>query len=46
MPAIFGMNFQIAPTILRLLGLNPWELQAVRAEHTPALPGLRMTAAH
>jgi Type I phosphodiesterase / nucleotide pyrophosphatase len=32
---------QIAPTILRLLGLNPWELQAVRAEHTPALPGLR-----
>jgi hypothetical protein len=31
---------QIAPTILRLLGLNPRALQAVRAEHTKALPGL------
>ncbi|HEY5362309.1 MAG TPA: alkaline phosphatase family protein [Streptosporangiaceae bacterium] len=31
---------QIAPTILRLLGLNPWALQAVQAEHTNALPGL------
>ncbi|HEV7963938.1 MAG TPA: alkaline phosphatase family protein [Actinoplanes sp.] len=30
---------QIAPTILRLLGINPGELQAVRAEHTPVLPG-------
>ncbi len=32
---------QIAPTILKLLGLNPRELQAVRIEHTPVLPGLR-----
>ncbi|MER6026215.1 alkaline phosphatase family protein [Streptomyces sp. NPDC001851] len=29
---------QIAPTILRLLGLDPRALDAVRAEHTPALP--------
>ncbi|MFF5291039.1 alkaline phosphatase family protein [Paractinoplanes globisporus] len=29
---------QIAPTILRLLGLNPDELDAVRIQHTPALP--------
>ncbi|HZE48189.1 MAG TPA: hypothetical protein VE074_01430, partial [Jatrophihabitantaceae bacterium] len=29
---------QIAPTILRLLGLNPNALQAVRAEHTRVLP--------
>lgn len=29
---------RIAPTILRLLGVNPRELAAVRAEHTPALP--------
>src|SRR5208337_1566831 len=32
---------QIAPTILRLLGLNPYELQAVQIEHTQVLPGLR-----
>jgi hypothetical protein len=31
---------QIAPTILKLLGLNPRELQAVQIEHTRALPGL------
>jgi hypothetical protein len=29
---------QIAPTILSLLGLDPGALQAVRAEHTAALP--------
>jgi hypothetical protein len=29
---------QIAPTILRLLGLNPSELQAVQREHTQVLP--------
>jgi Type I phosphodiesterase / nucleotide pyrophosphatase len=29
---------QIAPTVLRLLGLNPQDLQAVRTEHTQALP--------
>lgn len=31
---------QIAPTILRLLGLDPNELTAVRTEHTRALPVL------
>ena len=31
---------EIAPTTLGLLGLNPSDLQAVRIEHTPALPGL------
>ncbi|MEU7874080.1 hypothetical protein [Dactylosporangium sp. NPDC049140] len=31
---------QIAPTVLRLLGLEPGELQAVRAEHTAVLPGI------
>jgi hypothetical protein len=29
---------QIAPTILKLLGLNPFSLQAVREEHTQVLP--------
>lgn len=32
---------QIAPTILRLLGLDPRELQAVQIEGTQVLPGLR-----
>jgi hypothetical protein len=31
---------QIAPTILRLLGLNPAALPAVRIEHTAVLPGV------
>ena len=31
---------QIAPTILRLLGLDPHQLQAVQIEHTRVLPGL------
>jgi hypothetical protein len=31
---------QIAPTILRLLDLNPGALQAVRIEHTAVLPSL------
>jgi arylsulfatase A-like enzyme len=35
---------QIAPTILRLLGLNPSALQAVRIEHTPVLPELDSSA--
>jgi Type I phosphodiesterase / nucleotide pyrophosphatase len=34
------LTTQIAPTILRLLGLDPNQLQAVRAEHTAVLPGL------
>jgi hypothetical protein len=32
---------QIAPTILKLLGLDPFDLQAVQIEHTQVLPGLR-----
>ncbi|GAA2499275.1 alkaline phosphatase family protein [Terrabacter carboxydivorans] len=31
---------EIAPTILKLLGLDPSALQGVRAEGTPSLPGL------
>jgi hypothetical protein len=31
---------QIAPTILRLLGLDPQSLDAVRIEGTRVLPGL------
>jgi arylsulfatase A-like enzyme len=30
---------QIAPTILRVLGLDPAELQAVQQQRTPVLPG-------
>jgi hypothetical protein len=30
---------QIAPTILKALGLDPQSLQAVRIEHTQSLPG-------
>jgi hypothetical protein len=29
----------VAPTILRALGLDPGELQAVREEHTKVLSG-------
>ena len=32
---------QVAPTILKYLGLNPNLLDAVRAEGTPVLPGLK-----
>jgi hypothetical protein len=31
---------EVAPTILKLLGLDPCALQAVQDEHTPLLPGL------
>jgi hypothetical protein len=31
---------QLAPTILDLLGLDPDDLAAVRAQHTQVLPGL------
>jgi arylsulfatase A-like enzyme len=34
------LTTQIAPTILRTLGLNPNRLDAVRAEGTPTLPGI------
>jgi Type I phosphodiesterase / nucleotide pyrophosphatase len=36
----FVETMQVAPTILRALGLDPEELQAVRIEGTPVLPGL------
>jgi len=36
----FAARRQIAPTMLRLLGIDPNELQAVRAEHTEVLPQL------
>jgi hypothetical protein len=32
---------QVAPTVLRALGLDPRALKAVRQEHTPVLPALR-----
>jgi len=31
---------QVAPTVLKLLGLNPMDLQAVQIEHTQVLPGI------
>jgi len=31
---------QVAPTILEFLGIDPWQLEAVRAEGTPVLPDL------
>jgi hypothetical protein len=34
------LNKQVAPTILKALGLDPDELEAVRDEHTRSLPGL------
>jgi hypothetical protein len=36
----FVETSQVAPTILRILGLDPDALDAVRAEGTPVLPGL------
>jgi hypothetical protein len=33
---------QVAPTILRALGLDPEALEAVRKEHTRVLPGLKL----
>ncbi len=40
-PSIGGWveTTQIAPTILKLLGLNPSSLQAVKDEGTQVLPG-------
>jgi hypothetical protein len=40
----FVETTQVAPTILRVLGLDPRELDAVRAEGTPVLPGLEGVA--
>jgi type I phosphodiesterase/nucleotide pyrophosphatase len=36
----FVETTQVAPTILKILGLDPRRLDAVRKEGTPALPGL------
>jgi hypothetical protein len=37
----FVETTQVAPTILKILGLDPNELDAVRKEGTPVLPELR-----
>jgi hypothetical protein len=37
------LTTQIAPTILRALGLDPNELKAVQIEHSEVLPGLSLT---
>jgi arylsulfatase A-like enzyme len=34
------LTSQVAPTILRALGIDPDELNSVRVEHTTVLPGL------
>ena len=34
---------QVAPTILQALGLDPWQLYAVRVEGTPVLPDLKLS---
>ena len=36
----FVETTQVAPTVLKVLGLDPNALDAVRAEGTPVLPGL------
>jgi arylsulfatase A-like enzyme len=36
----FVETTQVAPTILKFLGLDPDDLDAVRKEGTPVLPGL------
>ncbi len=33
---------QVAPTILKALGINPWKLDAVRAEGTAVLPAVQL----
>jgi hypothetical protein len=42
----FVETTQVAPTILQLLGLDPNELDAVRSEGTPVLPGLNFGDNH
>jgi hypothetical protein len=39
-------TMQIAPTILKALGLDPNALDAVRLEHTGVLPGLPLDDDH
>jgi hypothetical protein len=36
----FVETMQVAPTLLKALGLDPTALEAVRSEGTPSLPGL------
>jgi hypothetical protein len=36
----FVETAQVAPTILKILGLDPNRLDAVRVEGTPVLPGI------
>jgi arylsulfatase A-like enzyme len=36
-------NAQVAPTILKILGLDPGELDGVKLEHTQVLPGVRVS---
>jgi hypothetical protein len=38
----FVETSQVAPTILKVLGLDPSDLDAVRKEGTPVLPGLHL----
>jgi hypothetical protein len=40
----FVETAQVAPTVLKLLGLNPGSLDAVRVEGTPVLPGFENEA--
>ena len=43
-PGVYGQPLEttsVAPTVVRLLGLNPYALQAVRMQGTPVLPGVR-----
>jgi arylsulfatase A-like enzyme len=42
----FVETTQVAPTVLKLLGLNPNDLDAVKAEGTPVLPGLNFGEDH
>jgi arylsulfatase A-like enzyme len=42
----FVETAQVAPTILKILGLDPNALDAVRLEGTPVLPGLFGAADH
>ena len=37
-------TIQVAPTILKVLGINPNELQGVTKDHTQTLPGLSFSA--
>ena len=39
---LYDETTQVAPTILRALGLDPNRLDGVRKEGTPVLPGLQL----